>query len=342
MACLPLLLWTAPALAVGQPQSVELAVDSSAWTWRQTLPGVEPSNVPPGGLPVQFDGRPDAPPAKATYLRIDVSSLPAGTLAQRLTLRLPLDASVSQDPTSAPLVACRLTAAFATGEQVDPATAPAEDCKNAARGVFDPAQQAVSFVVTPFAAAWLQGQNFGLVVRPDPAAAVPSVLPFQLVFQGPTAVGVELLAVLPSAPLVPPVETAPPAPLLPEPQVGPAFPAPLPGVLTPAPVAQPEFVPPVLSTPAPVRPAAAAPRASVDVLPAGRSSAAGFALAAALGAVMLALIGWSFGSACDPGHAARRERSRADRMRPVVGRSAQTRQMRQGRKPAASAASTVT
>ena len=55
LAALPVLCWAAPAEAVTADGTAtrELGVEASAWTWRQTLPGVEPSNVAPGDLPVQ-------------------------------------------------------------------------------------------------------------------------------------------------------------------------------------------------------------------------------------------------------------------------------------------------
>ena len=37
-----------PAAAAEAP--VELLVDASAWSWRQSVPGIEPSNVPAGDL----------------------------------------------------------------------------------------------------------------------------------------------------------------------------------------------------------------------------------------------------------------------------------------------------
>lgn len=333
-----LLLPAAPAQAA-VPVHVQLGVEASMWTWRQNVPGVEPSNVPTGDLPVQFDGRPNAAPAKATYLKLGLDLLPAGATAEALTVVLPLDPASSQDASKAPAVACALKGPFAPGAGVDPSTAPAENCTQAVPGVLDAAKKVLSFDLTKLAADWLSGTNHGFVVRADPAAAVPGVLPFQLSLQGPTAIEGDLLAVLPSteppAPVVDPVvpQLPPPAP--------PVYAAPLPRVIAPDPVAQPPAVVPVLPSPRPAAPAVAVGMRTPLDLADRRASASAFALAAALGVVLLALMGWSLGSACNPAALARRERHRLDRLRPAPALS-QARQIRQGRKPAASAASTVT
>lgn len=339
----PVLLAAAPAHAA---EDRELVVDAAAWSWRRVVPAgqpvEEPSNVPAGDLAVAYDGRPDAPAAKATYLRLALGDLPAGARPAGLQLVLPLDPSVDQDAGAAPLVACRLTGAFTPGEAVDPAAQPAEDCTGAPRGVYDASAGAVSFVF-PTAD---DVTGLGVVVRPDPAAALPDVLPFQLVFRGPAEVVGRLtvqLAPDAPAPLGPeplPVATVPPAApvaVLPSMPLVPAAGAPQQPV--------PEVAPPPAAAPVTAPRVASAGVRLSTVRAAGRASAAGFATAAALGLVLLLLVAWSVGDAAHPRAYARAERRRRDRLRSAVQLPAPVRQgaqSRQGRKPLSSAASGVT
>jgi hypothetical protein len=318
--------------------TVDLLVDSSAWSWR-TLTGLEPSNVPAGDLAVQYDGQ-SGPPAKASYLRLDLAHLPAGTTASALQLVLPLDPSVSQDASTAPLVACPLKGRIVPGAGVDPAKEPAEDCTHPVAGVYDAKAAAVSFALGPLAQEWLAGTNNGVVVRPDPAAALPAVLPFQLVFQGPGAVTATLTTEVPDAPVTEAPTAAVDEPTAPAVALPPALPGGVPQVV--APTVQPAPAVAVAPQPAPQVPPAAAPvlRAALVRAPA-RASEGGFALAGALGALLLALVGWSVGENADVRAYARAERRRLDRLR-LATPVAQPVQMRQGRRPVASAASTVT
>ena len=339
-ALLPLVL-TTPAHAA----TTDLLVDSSAWTWR-TLTGLEPSNVPAGDLAVQYDGQPGAP-AKATYLHLDLSAVPAGTTATGLSLVLPLDPSVDQDASTAPVVACPLKGRIVPGSGVDPADEPAEDCSAPVVGVAK--DGAVRFDLTRLAATWLtganngtnNGTNNGIVVRPDPAAALPTVLPFQLVFQGPGAVTATLTAPDPVAVVDEPVAPVDPGvPEAPGVAAAPALPGVVPPVMPPALVSGPQPAPAVVAPPAPAAQPVAAPVARVALTRApARASEGGFALAGALGALLLGLVGWSVGENADVRAYARAERRRLDRVRLAV---AQPAQIRQGRRPVASAASTVT
>lgn len=200
-AALPLLALAAPA-AAGTTTS-ELLVDRSAWSWRKALPGpiptVEPSGVPAGGLAVAHDGRPDAPPAKAAYLRLDLGDLPQGGRVSDLAVALPLHpGGDSSDSTGVRLVACRLLADFEPGEGVDPAAMPEEDCTDAPAGAYDEAGQQWTFALTDLATAWAAdpSSNHGFVVRPAPDHALPADLPFQLDLAGPEAVRAQLTVVV--------------------------------------------------------------------------------------------------------------------------------------------------
>ena len=248
-------------------------------------------------------------------------------------------------------MACRLKAPFRPGTGSDPATMPAEDCSESAKAVYDPAAGAFTLLLTGFAADWAAGApNDGIVLRPDPAAAVPAVLPFSLALKGAAAVTGRLALTLPPAADSAPVasEVAPPAPA-----PGPAVVA---APLLPVPVAPPAAGPQLAPTTAPVAPPVAevaAPRQAATRAP-FRASTAGFAAAGALALLLLGLIGWSMGEMADPRWFARVERRRLDRLvrgavvvpaeTRVAGRrrSAQPTQSRQGRRPRSRATSTVT
>ena len=350
-ASAPVLLAVPAALAAEQQRSV--GVDASAWSWRRVVPAGqpvgEPSNVPAGGLAVQFDGRPDAAPAKATYLHLALGDLPAGSVASGFTLVLPLDPANTGDATTAPLVACVLAKPFVTGDGVDPASEPTEDCTHGVPGVYDPVGKAVSFPLTNQVSLWLAGQpNNGLVVRPDPAAAVPTVAPFQLTFTGAKTVQGLLSFTAPTIGVNPPADDAPP-PYVPSYVAGPAL-APVPGfvpgptaIQPPVPVAAPAVVVPVEAAPAQGAPVVLAP--VVRSRATARASQAGLAAGTALGLGLLALVGWSLGDAANPRAFARAERRRKDRIARgavVLPVDQAGLQIRQGRKPLSSAASTVT
>ncbi len=338
-----------PALALAAESQRSLAVDASAWSWRKVtpagLPGGEPSNVPADGLAVQFDGRPDVAPAKATYLRLALGDLPSGTTALGLTLVLPMDDGQSEP---GPLVACALPTPFVVGAGVDPAKQPAEDCADAPVGTYDPVAESIAFDLTAQANAWLSGSpNNGVVVRPDPTVAFPEALPYQVTFTGATTVTGLLVAALPDVVVAPPA-TSPKAPVA---QPGPVV-APIPGFAS-APVTE-SFTPP-MPAPVPAAPPAVAPApvaaappvaAAVPVVhsrAAGRASQAGLAAGGLVGLVLLGAVGWALGDSADPRTFARAERRRRDRLaRGPLVLSRQPRQIRQGRKPLSSAASTVT
>lgn len=327
-----LALHVAPAHAA--TTTTDLLVDSSAWSWR-TVTGLEPSNVPAGDLAVQYDGQAD--PAKATFLHLDLSSLPAGATTTGLTLVLPLDPAVDQDASSAPVVACPLKGALVPGNGVDPAKEPAADCAHPIKGGYDAKAGAVGFALGALAQQWLTGPNNGIVVRPDPAAAVPGVLPFQLDFQGAGAVIARATVTVPDAAPEPTQGSTSPQPV-PQP---PALPVVVPPL--PLPTAEPVPAPSVVAQPQPSAQVVALPVARTTVVrAAGRASATGFALATALGALLLALVGWSVGEGGNTRAFARAERRALDRFRPELARVRQPRQIRQGRRPAVSAASTVT
>ncbi len=346
---LPLL---APASASAQPRDVELFVDQAAWSWRPIVPAAapeqEPSNVPTGDLAVSYDGRPDAPPAKATYLRLALGDLPRGTTATSLTVALNLDPAVSQDASTAPLVACTLTAAFVPGSGVEPEQMPGEDCTGAPKGTYDAASQTVRFILTDAASAWLSGKaNNGFVVRPDPAAALPTVTPFDLTFSGPGTVQALLALELPVGPVMAPVPGAVAAPTY-TPPVYPApsvFPQLGPQTLQ-QPVAQAPSLPVTVVPAVPATVPVAAPQAlSVPGFRApARDSLAGLGVAGALAVLLLLALSWASGQAADPMMLARAERVRRDRLRvlPAAAPAAQARQIRQARRPLSSATSTVT
>lgn len=350
----PVLLCGSPAVAGTE---VELVVDASAWSWRRVIPAPlplsEPSGVPTGALAVAFDGRPGVP-AKATYLRLALSELPTGTALSRLALVVPVDVVASDDPAAAPVVACRLTAAFPTGEGLDPGSMPGEDCTGAPVARYDENAAALVVDLTAAGAAWLAGAaNSGVVLRPPPDVSVPDVAPYQLVLGGATSVVGRASVSLPGGASNPPAPAAVPPSFAPAPAPGVALPPLLPGGLpavgapAPVPAPGPTAAPAPAAVPDRPGPQAAARRP----LAATGASPSGFAAAVLGGLAMLAAAGWSLGDTTGLPEFARRERARRDRLRhgaivvpapaaavqPVVGR-----QTRQGRRPLSSAASTLT
>lgn len=350
----PVLLCGSPALASSE---VELVVDASAWSWRRIAPAplaaAQPSGVPTGALAVAFDGQPGTA-AKATYLRLALGDLPVGTTLSRLTLVVPVDVSASDDPTSAPVVACRLAAAFPAGEGLDPAAMPDEDCTDAPVARYDERATALVVDLSRAGAAWLEGAaNTGIVLRPPVDVAVPDVLPYQLVLGGATSVVGRATVALPPGAALPPVV---PPPTAPEPPAAVALPPLMTGELPPVgppmplPAPAPSAAP--VPTSAPVASAGPGPQAERErPLAATGASPSGFA-AAVLGALaLLAAAGWALGDSTGLSAFARRERARQDRLRqgavvvPVLGPAPQPgvgAQTRQGRRPLSSAASTLT
>ena len=347
-----LLLASAPAL-LGAPVAhadpevqISLPVEAAGWSWRPTLLAGEPSQVPEGDLAVQFDGRPDAEPAKATYLRLALGAVPVSAQVTRLTLVLPLDPAVDQDGAAGPVVACPLTGPLVEGPGSDPAKQAPADCTRPVPGAFDAVADSFAFDLTALAQRWSAGlPNHGIVVRPDPAAAVPSVLPFQLALRGASAITGRLTALAPTSVVAAPEEPATVAPAPPSVFLSPTtgFAS---GPLLNAPAALPPAAAPL--APAEVRaeaPPAVAPPAVpvVRTLAPLRASQAGLAAGTCLGLLLLLLVGWSLGDLADPRAFVRAERRRRDRLsRGLLVRPAQPRQRRQGSRPLNSAASTVT
>lgn len=353
-----------PAAAAAEPEAISLVVDRSAWSWRSqtaALPAREPSLVPAGRHAVAWDGQPGVA-AKATYLHLDVPALPAGATVDGLTLALPLDPAADQvDPGGIRLVACRLLADFPAGEAADPATMPEEDCTDAPVGEYDEAAGTWSFPVTGLGRSWLAdpAANHGVVVRPAPDYAVPTDLPFQLVFAGASEISARLLTSLPAAPPAAPAEPAERVP--PALDLGAGFAAPptggetvLPPLVT-APVPQAAGPAPV-TAPVTAGPPAALPSVPSTQLAAARTSPGAVAVLAGAVAVLLLAVARVVGNTAGPAAFARAERAGLDRIRlraplatgalvaapPVAALPAQVPQRRQGRRPISSATSTVT
>jgi hypothetical protein len=361
VAALPLAAFpTTAAAAAAAP--IVAAVDKSAWSWRQALPAGlpvdEPSRVPEGDLAVASDGDPQGRPSKATYLHLDLSGLRAGSRVEALTVSLPLDpAGQSSDSAAVRLVACRLVAPFTPGEGVDPAVMPEEDCAGAPAGRYDAEAGSWSFGLTTLAAEWAADplSNHGFVVRPPADYLLPTDLPFQLAFAGPSKVRVELLAELPAVAVPPVPETADRGQAAP-----PAFvPVEAPSFAAISPPVQPSVaLPPDVAAPltAPTQPAlpaaAAAARATARALPPARTSTGALWSLAAFVGLLLVGVSRVAGNTAGPYALARLERERLDRLRlqvPAVVSAplsalqpAQVPQRRHGRRPMSSATSTVT
>ena len=230
-------LTAAPARADGS------AVPDSAEAWYQTGPACAspvgcPVSYPAGTLHVGVAaGQEDA----RTYLRPDLSGIPAGATLESGQTSIPLDTNASDgslSPASAAIEACLVTGVFDDGVEGSTKPAPAVDCS--VNTIARVTATAVTIDLSSFLRAWDLGRpNHGFALIPVPSAAAT----WQVVFDDHKKTGghpattqvtytTEAGAPVPApvAPAVPP--TAAPQELLPAPVSTPlAAPAPagLPG-----------------------------------------------------------------------------------------------------------------
>lgn len=175
------------------------------------VPPSEPSGVPDGDLAVAYTGAQDSAgnktPAKMTAVAFDTTGLAVGTSVQSFTFSLTLDTQptattfAQQDAT---IVACLPTRGW-------PATPPAggdytdEPTFDCATGIKPEVNGNVyTFKIPSIAQTWVDDQNLGVVVVPDPKN---TTAPFQLVFTGPKTIKASM-AYTPATPL----PSEPPAP----------------------------------------------------------------------------------------------------------------------------------
>jgi hypothetical protein len=247
--------------AHGTPASVTqlLPIVESSWFWAGALGGPLPNAdpaVPNGDLAVSGPTAKGQPPAE-TYLRFDLTGVPAGATVTALSLQLPVDSSATFTPVgvAAPVVVCAPEASWSASTTPQPfSQKPAESCpvdapllKSTASGhayKVDIASMAQSWVGAP-------GSNFGIAVRDDPQNSTTG---YQIAF-GPAAALKQVEAsVIYTLPEASPTPSGPPATV--PPTTGPsATPIPTLPVSTPP----PPVVTPLVTTPTAPSPGLAVP-----------------------------------------------------------------------------------
>ena len=258
------------ALAAGTV-SAKPAVLQQAWYWQnayeqasppvaETPPASEPTGVPAGDLAVAYTGNADKSPSKMAALSFAINGIAPGASVQQFSFSLTLDpqpTATSFNTVDAAIVAClptRLWPAEMPGDYTDE---PTVDCsKKVAPTV---SGSTYTFKIPALAQTWLDDQNLGVAIVPDPDKAAA---PFQLVFQGAKSAHGNLVYAPAATPISSPAgsSTTPgtgtegtpatstggqPAVAAPAPQV------PLPPVATGTGAAA---APPVVAAPAPVAP----------------------------------------------------------------------------------------
>jgi hypothetical protein len=277
------------------------SVLQASWFWQNAyeqanppvappaVPPSEPSGVPSGDLAVAYTGAQDSAgnktPAKMTALAFDITGLTPGASVANFTFSLTLDTQATATnfaQQDAMIVACLPTRGW-------PATAPAGgdytdeptfDCATAVKPSVK--GNVYTFAIPSIAQTWVDDQNLGVVVVPDPKN---TAAPFQLVFTGPKTVKTSM-AYSPATPF--PSEPPPPPAgggTNPQPAPGGNVTNPNPGPISVGGVTAPAPVPGeggVAVNPAtPTNP-------SASVRPASSAPSAGFWIAAAvLGGFML-------------------------------------------------------
>jgi hypothetical protein len=166
--------------------------------------------VPDGDLAVAYTGGQDADmnktPSKLTALAFDTSALTPGSSIQNFTFSLTLDTGTSAtsfNQQGATIVACQPTRLWPStapkgGDYTDE---PSFDCGTKVKPVV--AGNVYTFKIPLIAQSWVDDQNLGVVVVPDPK---DTTAPFQLVFQGPKTVKTTM-AFTPGAPVTTPPTT---------------------------------------------------------------------------------------------------------------------------------------
>jgi hypothetical protein len=293
------------------------AVLQASWFWQTAyeqasppvappaVPPSEPSGVPDGDLAVAYTGAQDSggdkTPAKMTALAFDTTGLTPGTSIQSFTFSLTLDTQptattfAQQDAT---IVACLPTRGWPAtppkgGDYTDE---PTYDCATAVKPTV--VGNVYTFAIPTIAQTWVDDQNLGVVVVPDPKN---TTAPFQLVFSGPKTIKASV-AYTPGTPL--PSEPPPPPPSDSGNGGGVTNPQPVTGGGTvPGPVTLPGGTSSAPPVPAPV---VASPTPSVSatpvasVRPASSLPSAGFWLAAAAFGLLMLIVSFVLGDPSPP------------------------------------------
>jgi hypothetical protein len=137
-----------------------------------------------GGTEKTADGQDAAKPEKETYLSWDIYSfVEPGAIIDSFVITLPLDANGESNRVTKPdaqpeLVACKPAAGFGAASGDAFAAKPADDCADVVFGSFDAAKSAYVFDISTYAQDWVDGDNFGIAIRPK----LDETVPFQLQF----------------------------------------------------------------------------------------------------------------------------------------------------------------
>ena len=296
--------------AHGAPASVTqlLPIVESSWFWTGALGGPLPNTdpaVPGGDLAVSGPTSNGQPPAE-TYLRFDLTGIPAGATITALSLQLPVDSSATFAPvgTAAPVVVCAPEASWSASTGPQPISQkPAESC-----AVDAPVLKSVSsghaykVDIASIAQQWVgsPGSNFGIAITDDPHNSTTA---YQIAF-GPASALKQVEASVTytpppasAAPSIPPATT--PGTLPASVPTAPGF-TPPPSVVTPA-VTTPTVPSPGLAVPPPAAsttttaPPAATPAAVKSPATASSTPPAGFWIAGLLLALVVATCWYELG-----------------------------------------------
>jgi len=265
------------------------------------VPPSEPSGVPDGDFAVAYTGAQDASgdktPAKMTALAFNTTGLLPGTTVQSFSFSLTLDTQptatnfAQQDAT---VLACLPTRGWPAtppkgGDYTDQ---PTYDCASGVKPTV--AGDVYTFAIPTIAQTWVDDQNLGVVVVPDPKN---TTAPFQLVFKGASTVKASMAytpsTVLPTEPPPPPPPTDNGGGSNPQPVTGGgSIPGPISGgdLSSPAPVPTPVVAPSPTASTTPV----------AAVLPASSAPPAGFWIAAALLGVFMLIVSLVLGDPSSP------------------------------------------
>ncbi|HVU74102.1 MAG TPA: hypothetical protein VHE83_14150, partial [Mycobacteriales bacterium] len=213
--------------------------DPSALVAPVTAPPATPTTVPQGDLGVGYRNGPPAnalpvpvayPAAEAdkqAFVSVDLGGVPAGSTVTAFSLRVVVD--TAGDPASAidllnpagppVLIACPAVRDWDPGAGPSRWDAlPATDCSSPVKGTFDGASSSYTFSSPALAQSWLDDENDGLAILPDPGTTAGFTLSLAGASQMKVSLAVE--APLPSstprphhtAAVAPPVATTPAAP----------------------------------------------------------------------------------------------------------------------------------
>jgi hypothetical protein len=236
---------------------VQVEVIQSAWYWADQSvaagpevlnPPTQATGVPDKDLVVAYKGATDGSPDKVSYLAWDVSAIPAGSTVSRFEFTIGLDTATTTAQLTPPdykLVACGAIGDFTPAQAGKFSDRPADDCADAAAGVYDATAKTWTFDVAPYADRWAKGDPAsGIGIFPAKGTQVP----FQVVLKPGDTVKTTVDFTRPEPTVVVPPVVPSVAPQPPAVQQNYAPPPVIP-VTQPQPQPAPPVVPPVVAQP---------------------------------------------------------------------------------------------